>query len=121
MTSPLFNSAPLPNSKLPKEIKDIYEEAQKVAVYSPRSAAALLRLAIKDLIIQMGGTGKNLDYDVANLIKQKGIPQEIASGLQYVNIIGDNAELPGLIRMDENDKAPVIVKLFSLLNLLANY
>ncbi len=121
MSSPLHNSAPLPNARLPKEIKDVYEEAQKVAVYSPRSAAALLRLAIRDLIIQMGGKGKNLDFDVADLIVTRGIPQEIASGLQYVKLIGDNAEIPGKICDEDNDNASVIVKLFSLLNLLANY
>ncbi len=121
MSSPLHNSAPLPNSRLPKEIKDVYEEAQNVAVYSPRSAAALLRLAIKDLIIQMGGTGENLDYDIANLIVMRGIPQEIASGLQYVKFIGQNAIEPGKICNEDNENSSVIVKLFSLLNLLANY
>ena len=60
-----------PNGDLPKEIIADYEEARSIVSLSPRGASALLRLSIQKLCKHLGGTGKNLDDDIAALVSSE--------------------------------------------------
>src|SRR6185437_2753369 len=53
MIYPVTGNAPLPHPDLPWEIKQDYDEARNIVQRSPRSAAALLRLAIEKLTNQI--------------------------------------------------------------------
>lgn len=78
MLFPEGGSAPLPNADLSEDIQRDYEEAHAILAKSPRGAAALLRLAIQKLCVDLGQPGKNINDDIAALV-QKG-PQ-VASAL----------------------------------------
>ncbi|WP_353684517.1 DUF4145 domain-containing protein [Thermodesulfovibrio sp. 3907-1M] len=67
---------PLPNSDMPKEVRLDYEETAQIAKFSPRGAAALLRLAIQKLVKYLGEDEKNLNQAIGTLVK-KGLPPEI--------------------------------------------
>ncbi len=116
MIYPNSGSAPLPNSDLPKDIKDDYEEARSIVSLSPRGAAALLRLAIQKLCKHLGEKGHDLNADIKNLVK-KGLHSNIQKSLDFVRVIGNNAVHPGQIDLKDNVK--IAEKLFVLVNLIS--
>jgi len=90
MIHPLASTAPLPSTDMPDDVRLDYVEARDVVVRSPRSAAALLRLAVQKLTIDLGENGKNLNEDIGRLVK-KGLPPRIQQALDAVRVIGNNA------------------------------
>lgn len=112
---PISSSAPLPSEDMPEDVKEDYEEARSVVEVSPRSAAALLRLALQKLMIHLGESGKNLNDDIANLVK-KGLPVKIQKALDAVRVIGNNAVHPG--ELDLRDDKETALALFDLLNMI---
>lgn len=116
MIFPNQGSVPLPNSDLPDEIRQDYEEARSIVEFSPRGAAALLRLAIQKLCKHLGGSGKDLNHDIKFLV-QKGLPVQVQQALDIVRVIGNEGVRPG--QTDLNDDPGIAQTLFSLVNIIA--
>jgi len=114
---PTIGNAPLPNVDMPDDVKIDYNEAASLNTISPKSAAALLRLAIQKLCIHLGGEGKNLNDDIALLVKH-GLPVTIQQSLDVVRVIGNNAVHPGQITIEDSDE---VYHLFQLINLIVEY
>ncbi|NQV93355.1 DUF4145 domain-containing protein [Candidatus Kaiserbacteria bacterium] len=104
-----------PSNDLPTEVKTDYEEAAKIVQQSPRAAAALLRLAIQKLCVHLGGSGKKLNNDIANLVKE-GLPTKIQQMLDTVRVIGNHSVHAGVI--DLNDNPQTAETLFKLVNIV---
>jgi hypothetical protein len=105
-----------PNPDLNDDIKRDYGEAASILHKSPRGAAALLRLAIQKLMIQLGEKGQNLYEDIANLV-EKGLPEEVQQALDSLRVIGNEAVHPGVL--DLRDDQETAEQLFKLLNFIA--
>ncbi len=105
-----------PNSDLEQEIIDDYLEAANIVNKSPRGSVALLRLAIQKLCKQLGEEGKNINKDIASLVK-KGLPVTIQKALDIVRVIGNDAVHPGQIDLKDNQE--IANKLFELINIIA--
>ncbi len=117
MLFPSKPSVPIPNDDLTLDIKKDYNEAANIVEKSPRSAAALLRLAIEKLCKQqLEEKGKDLDECIGNLVK-KGLPIKIKEALDIVRVIGNESVHPGKINL--NDNKDVAYKLFELVNIIA--
>lgn len=93
-----------------------YEEAGKILTLSPRGAAALLRLAIQKLCALLGEKGKNIDEDIANLVK-KGLSPLVQKALDSVRVIGNEAVHPGTL--DLRDDVETATRLFEVVNIIA--
>lgn len=105
-----------PNSDLPEDIIEDYNEAALVLGTSPRSAAALLRLAIQKLCKVLGEPGKDINTDIKNLVT-KGLPSKVQEALDSVRVIGNEAVHPGELNL--NDNREIANKLFKLVNFIA--
>jgi hypothetical protein len=100
---------------LPPDVRRDYEEASQILDASPRGAAALLRSAIEKLCKELGESGKNLNDDIASLVR-KGLDMRVRQALDVVRVIGNNAVHPGQI--DLRDDRATAETLFGLVNLI---
>jgi hypothetical protein len=82
---------------------------------SPRGAAALLRLAIQKLCLELGEKGRNIDDDIASLVK-KGLSPVVQKALDSVRVIGNEAVHPGTL--DLKDDVDTASRLFELVNII---
>lgn len=115
---PLAGTAASPNNYMPNEVKALYNEAASVCTISPRSAAALLRLALQILLKELGGDGKNINDDIAKLTKDGVLKDEIKTACDILRVIGNNAVHPGQIDIEDNTE--ITNSLFELLNLIVS-
>ena len=117
MAWPIQNNAPAANPDLPDDVRLDFDEAGRILQLSPRGAAALLRLAIQKLCKELGGKGKNIDDDIAALVKN-GLDVRIQRSLDIVRVIGNEAVHPGQI--DLRDDVATAEKLFALVNIITD-
>ena len=89
--------APVPphHEDLPASCQSEYNEARDIAGRSPKAAAALMRLVVQKLMVDLGQVGKNINDD-------------------YCRVIGNNAVHPGEINID--DDPSVAYSLFEMVN-----
>ena len=111
---PQTGQAPPPNPDMPEDVLADYSEAARIGSQSPRGAAALLRLALQKLMVDLGLPGKNLNEDIGKLVAG-GLPPLIQRALDTVRVIGNNAVHPGVIDADD---IGVAEQLFPLVNLI---
>ncbi len=116
MVYPNMLTAPLPIEEMPESVKKLYNEAREISGKSPRGACALLRLAVQQLVKELGEDENNLSKAIGNLV-QKGLPKRIQEALDSVRVIGNNAVHPGKINIE--DKPEITDTLFMLINFIS--
>lgn len=116
MIYPTTTPVEKPSNDLPTEVRRDYEEAAQIVQKSPRAAAALLRLAIQKLCASIGGSGENLNADIAKLV-ENGLPSKVQKMLDTVRVVGNHAVHPGEINF--NDQPQTAQVLFRLVNIIA--
>lgn len=77
MVYPSTGSAPIPNSDMPDDIKNDYDEARDICLRSPRSACVLLRLCVEKICTRIGAKGSDLNAMIGDLVKEKNLDDEI--------------------------------------------
>lgn len=85
MIRPNLLTAPLPHEDMPEEVKELYEEARQVSVFSPRAAAALLRVSLEKLTACLWESKWNLNTRIWNLKKQ-WLPEKVIQSLDILRI-----------------------------------
>ncbi len=115
---PVSSIAPFASEDMPENVKSDFDEARKIVNVSPRSAAALLRLALQKLMVHLGEKGKDLNTDIGNLVKNKGLSGKIQQALDSIRVIGNESVHPGEI--DMRDDQETALSLFKLLNIIVD-
>ncbi len=106
-----------PNIDLNQDIQSLYIEAANIFNDSPKGATAILRLALQKLLMQVGKDGKNINNNIKELVAE-GLSPKIQKALDSLRVVGNNAVHPGTINLDDNKE--IALKLFQILNLIAN-
>ncbi len=114
---PSYSTVVTANPDMPDGIKRDFEEARLILDNSPRGAAALLRLCIQKLCINLGEKGKNIDEDIASLVS-KGLDPLVQQSLDIVRVIGNESVHPGVIDLSDNKEDTI--QLFGLLNAICD-
>jgi hypothetical protein len=114
---PSESSAPPPAADMPADVQSDYEEARLIFSKSPRSSAALLRLAVQKLCIDLGGAGKHLNEDIGKLVKN-GLPIHVQQALDVLRVIGNSQVHPGVL--DVRDDPETAAALFGLINIVVD-
>ncbi len=117
MVYPRKPALPSPNVDMGDEIKKLYQEAATIYLDSPKGAAALLRLALQNLLKQIGKDGKDINSDIKDLVSE-GLSVKIQQALDIVRVVGNNAVHPGQINLDDN--RDIALNLFRILNFIAD-
>ncbi len=112
---PPIMTGPSPNPDLSDDVQRDYQEARRILDQSPRGAAALLRLAVEKICIELGAQGGTIDQRIASLVS-KGLPKEVQQALDSVRVIGNEAIHPG--QVDIRDDRDTASKLFELVNFI---
>lgn len=109
------SSAEPPHVDMPPSLVDDFNEARVVFSRSPRSAAAVLRLVIQKLCIELGQKGKNINDDIAALVAD-GLPVRVQQALDIVRVVGNEQVHPG--QLDVRDDPAIAAELFRLVNFI---
>ena len=91
---PTSSIAPQSSSDMPIDIANDFNEARSVLAFSPRSSAALLRLALEKLCTHLKLPGKNFNEQIGAMVKE-GLSPKVQKALDIVRVIGNNAVHPG--------------------------
>jgi hypothetical protein len=110
-------TGPSPNPDLSPDVLRDFEEARTILDLSPRGAAALLRLAIEKMCIELGAQGDDINKRIAFLVSE-GLPLPVQQALDTVRVIGNEAVHPG--QFDLRDDRETASKLFDLVNFIAD-
>lgn len=106
------------NMDMPDSVKQLYEEAGLIYTKSPRAACALLRLAIDRLCNELGETDRDINKNIAALVK-RGLSVEVQQALDIVRVVGNKAVHPGQIAFDV-DSIDTAETLFTLINIIVD-
>lgn len=115
MVWPANPSGPVPHADMPESVRAIYDEARQVAGASPRSAAALLRLAVETIVNELEPGSGSLN-DKTGRLRQRGLRQQVINAMDVLRVFGNNGAHIGEI--DLNDGRDTVVSLFVILNLV---
>lgn len=106
--------APPAHVDLPTSCKSDYDEARSIARTSPRGAAALLRLVVEKLCVELlGDQSKGINEDIKTLV-QRGLSPTVQQALDTLRVTGNEAVHPGT--MSSDDHAESADMLFELVN-----
>lgn len=115
MIVPKISTINMPIDEMPEEVKSLYNEAKDVFLLSPKSACALLRLALQTLCNIILEKDLGLNEAIKELVS-KGLPIMVQQALDSIRVIGNNAVHPGEINVDDNED--IAAALFLFLNLI---
>jgi Domain of unknown function (DUF4145) len=107
---------PPPHRALPEWAKQRYAEAREIAASSPRSAAALLRVALEVLLNEVRPSSGTL-ADRIDELQALGLPAPHVQAMDILRLIGNQAVHTGTIV--DADSPETVQELFGYLNHLA--
>lgn len=116
---------PQPNDDLPEPIRDIFIEAAHIFEHSPRAAAALLRLALQQLLEHSGYKSKcKGKADINNMIAaavSDGVPTHIQQFMDITRVQGNAAAHGNDLALNPDERRDNAEYLFTVVNTIAEH
>ena len=114
---PIVSFAPKPDSNMPDNVKEMYEEASLVSIYSPRAAAVLLRVATERLTVHLGEAKGKLNTRIRNLAKREHLDKRAIKGFDILRVIANEGGAhDGLMDLTGAEGAKTVDDLFFAIN-----
>lgn len=110
------SSAPEPMDGMPDNVLQTYKEAGSIYKKSPRSACAVLRLAIEQLLQYIKEEGKTIDNKIGLLVEE-GIQMATQKALDIIRVVGNKSIHDIEIAIDYTEEETVLF-LFNLINMV---
>ena len=110
---------PLAPADLPDSVRSIYEEARAVAVASPRSAAALLRVYLEELVNELEPGNDPLNAKVGKLVA-RGLPEPVQRAMDTLRVFGNEAGAH-VGEIDLTDDHETVLALFQVLGMVVEH
>lgn len=107
-----------PHESLPETLRGLYEEARAVAVFSPRAAAALLRLLTETLVRHFADSKASLNDNIGTLVGEGKLGPLEQKMADYLRITGNGAVHPGQVDDADGEAGPRAELMFTFINLL---
>lgn len=101
MIYPIDSNVSNPNDDMPENVKIVYYEAKTVLNISPKSACALLRLALEMLLNELDISGRTLNDKINNYCNDFDSNNRLIKAFHLIRIVGNEAVHPGVIDIDE--------------------
>ena len=103
-----------PNSDMPEVAKKLYMESAQILQDSPRASAALLRLALQEILNEVvkGGVKNNINENIGILSEK--VDETTQRALDLIRINGNNAAHLGETQIEEKTAE----YMFNLLNII---
>ena len=118
MIYPIDSSVSKPNEDMPSNVKKVYYEAKTVLNISPKSACALLRLALEILMNELDINGRTLNDKINNYCNDFDSNNRLIKAFHLVRIVGNETVHPGTIDIDDNED--IARAMFEILNEIVN-
>lgn len=115
---PFENTVENPSPLMPEEVKVIYDEARAVLNISPRSSAALLRLALEILLPYLGADKATINNMIQQLVDERKAISRVQKAMDSLRVIGNDAVHPGVIDLEGRDDKAVSLALFKIINFI---
>lgn len=106
-------SGPVHSPDMPEAVAALYEEAAAVANLSPRSASALLRLALEALLEELYPDVANLN-DMIGAAVRDGLPKQVQQTMDVLRFNGNRS----VHEIHHDDTPETTATLFNLLNIV---
>lgn len=103
MIYPIDSNVPNLNEDMPDNVKSVYYEAKTVLNISPKSACALLRLALEMLLDELEIAGRSLNDKINKYCNDFDSNNRLIKAFHLVRLVGNEAVHPGVIDIDDNE------------------
>jgi len=99
---------------MPRDVAALYDEASTVVQLSPRSASALLRLALEVLLEELYPDNRGNLNAVIGAAVEDGLPQGVQQTMDYMRFSGNQS----VHEFHHDDTLETATTLFGLLNIV---
>ena len=107
---------PPQHDEMPEDVASLYSEASAVAATSPRSASALLRLALEVLLKGIYPDAGNLNATIGAAVAD-GLPKQVQQTMDFMRFNGNQS----VHQFHHDDTAETATTLFNLLNVVVEH
>jgi len=112
MIWPVGLGGPPPSEDMPAAVATIYDEARSIANLSPRSASALMRLALEALLTELYPDAGNLN-DTIGAAAADGLARPIINAMDVLRFSG-NASIHEISREDTPETVNALASILNL-------
>lgn len=109
-----IGATPAPHEKMPLEVVKLFNEARTIFGNSPKSSAALLRLALEALLTSLKIPGKSIHQKIGSLFASDLLTERTIQACDCIRLMGNEGVHIGEINLAEGTN--IALDMFNVIN-----